>query len=85
MVGRGRASMVGAVGVQRALGGQRLLLLGLARSGEQWRVDPVPLAEGVGRERFFPQAWLGGAYDVAPAFRAYAAPFVEQLDAPLLW
>ncbi len=79
------AWMVGAVGVQRALIGQSGLLMGLARVGEQWRVEPVPLAEVVGRERLFPQEWLSGAFAVAPAFRAYAAPFVEELEAPLLW
>lgn len=80
------AWMVGAVGVQRALEGESALLMGLARSGEQWRVQPAPLSDVVGRERLFPQAWLADPYDVAPAFRAYAAPFVEDLEpAPILW
>jgi 6-phosphofructokinase 1 len=83
---RDLAWMVGAAAVQAAMEGATDLLMGLARTGNEWHVAPLPLAQQVGRERHFPTEWLAGEYDVAPAFVEYATPFVEPLSpAPILW
>jgi len=80
------AWMTGAMAVQQALEGESDHLMGLTRSGEQWRVKPVPLAQVVGHERHFPLEWLAPGYDVMPAFLAYAAPFLDSaLPEPVLW
>jgi 6-phosphofructokinase 1 len=80
------AWMVGAVAVQHALEGATDQLLGLARAGDQWHVQPVPLGEVVGRERHVPAAWLAPGFDVAPDFAAWAAPLVEPLAPdPITW
>lgn len=80
------AWMVGAVAVQQALEGASDLLIGLTRSGEQWKVQPVPLVQVVGHERHFPPEWLASGYDVTPEFHVYAAPFLDPvLPAPVLW